>query len=126
MLRFAQHDEKHWPVCLAAAIAALGMIGSKFSSLADQISLRPDVSRALRSTVAFMVPLLLATRGWISFDVSFVAIAAQNIAMVDVRGDYRVRLVLLLGMVAVFSGAAAMGATVAHTITVAVLATGLM
>src|SRR5439155_23481372 len=30
----------------------------KLTFLADQISLRPDVSRALRSTIAFMVPLL--------------------------------------------------------------------
>ena len=36
--------------------------------------------------VAFMVPLLLAARGWLPIDVSFVALAAQNIAMVDVRG----------------------------------------
>src|SRR4051794_34181459 len=101
-------------------------IAAKLASIADTISLRPDVSRALRSTIAFMVPLLLASRGWISFDVSFVAIAAQNIAMVDARGDYRVRLLLLLSMVTVFAGAAAIGSTVAHNTIVAVLATGLM
>src|SRR6185436_431883 len=81
---------------------------------------------AIRATVGFMVPLLLAAGGWISFDMSFVALAAQNIAMVDVRGDYRLRLALLLTMAAVFVGAAAMGATVSDNTTVAVLATGLM
>lgn len=73
-----------------------------------------------------MVPLLLALNGWISFESSLVAIAAQNIAMVDMRGDYRLRLLLLLGMAAVFAGAAAVGATVADNLTVTVLATGLL
>src|SRR5437868_1155434 len=102
------------------------LLRSRFAALAEHASLHPDLGRALRSTIAFMVPLLLAATGWISFDVSFVAIAAQNIAMVDVRGDYRLRLVLVVMMAAVFTGAAALGATVAHDPTVAVLATGLM
>jgi hypothetical protein len=99
---------------------------SKLTHLSDQVTLRPDLNRAVRATVGFMVPLLVALSGLFSFDVSFVAIAAQSIAMVDVRGDYRLRLGLLLTMAAVFAGSAALGATVANNLTVAVLATGLM
>src|SRR5688572_17087705 len=95
-------------------------------AMISDAALQPDLSRALRGTIGFMAPMLLAASGQISFDMSFVAIAAQNIAMVDVRGDYRLRLVLLLAMVAVFTGAAALGATVADDLVVAVLATGLM
>lgn len=102
------------------------MNAALLAPLKDAASLQPDLSRALRATIAFMVPVLLAATGWISFDMSFVAIAAQNIAMVDVRGDYRLRLALLVAMTVVFAGAAALGATVAHNFTVAVLATGLM
>ncbi len=98
----------------------------KLKHALDGATLNPDLSRAVRATIGFMAPLLLAASGWISFDVSFVAIAAQNIAMVDVRGDYRVRLGLLLAMAAVFAGSAALGATVGENLTVAVLATGLM
>lgn len=49
---------------------------SALSRPADRASLKPDLSRGIRAMVAFMAPLLLA---------------AQNIAIVDVRGDYRLR-----------------------------------
>src|ERR1041385_2300864 len=89
---------------------------------ADEAAFSPDLSRAVRATIAFMVPLLLAARGWISIDVSFVALAAQNIAMVDIRGDYRLRFPLVVAMAAVFVGAAALGASVAGHLLAAVLA----
>ncbi len=92
----------------------------------DDAARRPDVSRATRATIAFMVPLLLAARGWINIDVSFVALAAQNIAMVDIRGDYRLRFGLVVAMAGVFVGAAALGASVAGHVAIAVFATGLM
>src|SRR3954462_9942884 len=93
---------------------------------ADEAMHQPDVSRALRATIAFMVPVLLAARGWISVDVSFVALAAQNIAMVDIRGDYRLRFALVMAMAGVFVGAAALGAVVAGHLAAAVIATGAM
>src|SRR5262249_25594031 len=93
---------------------------------ADDAALQPDVSRGVRAAIAFMVPLLLAARGWISIDVSFVALAAQNIAMVDIRGDYRLRFALVVAMAAVFVGAAALGASVAGHAVAAVLAMGAM
>lgn len=99
---------------------------SAFSELTDSATLHPDVGRAVRATVGFMVPLGLAAAGWVSLDVSLVAIAAQNLAMVDLRGDYRLRVALLAAMSLVFTGAAALGATVADAPGVAVLATGLM
>lgn len=94
--------------------------------LSAEASLRPDLSRAVRATVAFMVPLLLAYAGWLRIEVLAVAIVAQNIAMVDVRGDYRLRFALLLSMVAVFAGATALGMLVAHHLVLAVLATAVM
>ena len=94
--------------------------------LSAHASLQPDLSRAVRATVAFMVPLLLASGGWLGFEVLAVAIAAQNIAMVDVRGDYRLRLGLLLAMVGVFVGAAALGAATAGSLLAALAATAVL
>ncbi|MEO6567403.1 MAG: FUSC family protein, partial [Opitutaceae bacterium] len=98
----------------------------KLGEFAEQESLQPDFGRAIRAMVAFMVPLLLAAGGWLPLEVSFVAIAAQNIAMVDVRGAYRLRLALLLAMTAVFGGAASLGALSANNLFVAAIATVLI
>jgi uncharacterized membrane protein YccC len=98
----------------------------RLGQFAESESLQPDLGRALRATVAFMVPLLLAVAGRLPFEVSFVAIAAQNIAMVDVRGAYRVRFALLIAMTAVFVGAAALGTVTANHLYAAVLATVLI
>src|SRR4051794_15879125 len=92
----------------------------------DAAAFQPDLSRGLRATVAFMVPLLLALRGWISLDVSLIALTAQSIALIDVRGDYWFRFALVVAVAAVFTGAAAMGAAVSGQILFAVLAMGLM
>lgn len=98
----------------------------KLVQSAERESLQPDLGRALRSTIAFMVPLLLSAAGWLPLEVSFVAIAAQNIAMVDVHGAYRLRLALLVSMTAVFTGAAALGTAVSHDLTAAAMATVLI
>lgn len=98
----------------------------KFRRLADQESLQPDLGRALRATIAYMVPLLLAVVGWLPIEVSFVALAAQNIAMVDVRGDYRLRLGLLIAMTGVFVGAAALGTISSGHLAAALAATALI
>jgi uncharacterized membrane protein YccC len=90
----------------------------------EDASVQPDFWRAVRATVAFMPPLVIAAVG--SVDLSIVAIAAQNVAMVDVRGDYRLRFALLLAMAGVFCGTAAIGATVADSPGNAILATGLV
>jgi len=98
----------------------------RFARFTERESLQPDLSRALRATVAFMVPLLLAVAGWLPIEVTFVALAAQNIALVDVRGAYRLRFALLLAMTAVFVGAAALGTLTSEHLPAALLATAAM
>ncbi len=96
---------------------------TKLRRFAEQESLQPDLARGLRATVAYMAPVLLAVVGWLPLEVSFVALAAQNIAMVDVRGDYRLRLGLLLAMTAIFVGAAALGTLASGHLAAALVAT---
>jgi uncharacterized membrane protein YccC len=96
----------------------------KLGAFVERESLRPDLGRATRAMLAFLVPLVLAIRGWLPPDVTFAAIAAQNINFVDVRGAYPLRVAILLAMalqltLATWLGTAAAGATVA-----AVVATG--
>lgn len=90
---------------------------------AERQSLQPDFGRGSRAMFAAIVPLLVVVLGGFPLEISFVVIAAQNIAMVDVRGAYRLRLGLLAAMTAVFAGAAALGATASQNIYAAVLAT---
>ena len=71
-----------------------------------------------------MVPLGLALAGWLRFDVAFMAIAAQSIAMVDVRGSYALRFGLLLTMSAILAGAAGLGTLAAGRLGTAVAAVG--
>ena len=80
----------------------------------------------MRATVASMVPLLLAFRGWLPFEVAALTIAAQNIALVDLRGAYPLRLAVLLAMTAVFVGAAALGAAVNGHLAAELAATALL
>ncbi len=96
---------------------------SKLRRLREAESLQPDLGRAMRGTIAYMVPLLLAAADWLPIEVSFMAIAAQNIAMVDVRGDYRFRLGLLAAMTAVFIGAVSLGTVASGNLGAALIAT---
>jgi uncharacterized membrane protein YccC len=96
----------------------------KLGHLADHESLQPDLGRAIRATVAFMVPLLLAAAGRLPLEVTFVALAAQNIAMVDVRGSYTLRFGLLLAMTVILAGSVGLGAVTSNHLLTAVLATG--
>lgn len=96
---------------------------SKLRRFREQESLQPDLGRAIRGTLAYMVPLLLAAADWLPIEVSFVALAAQNIASVDVRGDYRFRLGLLIAMTGVFVGAVSLGTIVSGNLAAALLAT---
>lgn len=73
--------------------------------------LQPDLNRAARSTVAFMVPILAAQWWQLPIEASFAAIAAQSVAQVDVRGSYPLRLSLLLAMTVVLAGATWLGGT---------------
>src|SRR3982750_1310165 len=88
---------------------------TKLLELAEHESLRPDVARAVRSTVAIMVPLLLAAIGVlgqgraIPLEISFVAIAAHATAGVDIRGPYPLRIGFLLAAILVIAGSTALG-----------------
>ncbi|HKB56357.1 MAG TPA: FUSC family protein [Lacunisphaera sp.] len=81
--------------------------------------LQPDLSRALRCTVGFMGPMLAAHWWHLPFEISFAAIAAQNIALVDIRGSYPLRLSLLLVMAAVLAGATWLGSITAGQLGIA-------
>lgn len=56
-----------------------------------------------------MVPILAAHAGWLPIEATFAAIAAQNIALVDIRGPYPLRIGLLLSMAAILSGCTWLG-----------------
>jgi uncharacterized membrane protein YccC len=64
----------------------------------EKESMSPDLNRATRSTVAFMVPLVVISAGWLPLDPAHACIAANTIALVDVRGGYALRLGLLLAI----------------------------
>ncbi len=87
---------------------------------------RSDWARATRATAGFLIPLGLHATVGLPVPVVFAAIAAQNIAMVDVRGDYRLRLMLLGGMIVVLAAAGALGVVAAGQIGWAVVATMLV
>ena len=75
----------------------------------EEQRLQPDINRGLRATVGFM-GAFLATAYWhLPIEASFAAIAAQNIAMVDIRGSYPLRPSLLLAMTAIVAGACWLG-----------------
>jgi uncharacterized membrane protein YccC len=88
--------------------------------------LQPDINRGLRATVGFM-GAFLATVWWdLPVEVSFAAIAAQNIAMVDIRGSYPLRLSLLLAMTAIVAGSCWLGAMTADHLASGMLAMALI
>ena len=96
----------------------------RISRLAERESLRPDFNRALRSTTAIMVPLILGGAGHLPVETTFATLAAQNVAMVDIRGAYSLRFTLLLAMIAVLAGSAGLGGLAAPSLAGAVLAMG--
>ena len=91
--------------------------------LIERESHQPDHGRAWRCMIAFMAPLLLALTGRLPVEVTFAAIAAQSIALVDVRGAYALRFTLLLAMTGIMVGVAGFGALMAHPLAAALVAT---
>lgn len=89
-------------------------------------TLRPDLGRAVRATIAFMLPLLLAAAGWLPLPAAFVALAAQNVAMIDVRGSYALRFGLLLAMITALAASAGIGSLASGNLAAAVICTGVM
>ena len=107
-------------------IEAAKALGSGLRRFTAREWLDPSASRALRATVVFMAPLLLATLGVISATQGVLAaFAAHAIATLDVRGAYALRLSLLMGITGVLVGAAWLGAQ-SSSLLLAVLGTGLV
>ncbi|QJE96007.1 FUSC family protein [Luteolibacter luteus] len=105
-----------------SAVAPGGLI----QRIAEQESLRPDLNRAIRGTVAFMVPLLASYYGGVKIDPAFACIAAHTISLVDVRGAYSFRLGLLLGMTMVLVIAVVLGTLGSTSLPLALLGTVLV
>ena len=75
----------------------------------EEQRLQPDINRGLRATVGFM-GAFFATAWWLGpVEASFAAIAAQNVAMLDIRGSYPLRLGLLLVTTALYAGSCWLG-----------------
>ncbi len=88
--------------------------------------LQPDLNRAARATVAFMGPLLAAHWWQLPVEASFAALAAQNIAIIDVRGSYPLRFSLMLVMTAVLAGATWLGSITSTDLPLALCAVVLL
>lgn len=106
---------------MAGPISWMGL-----SHRAEQESLRPDLGRAIRCTVALMGPLLVATVGHLPVEAAFAALAAQNVAMLDVRGAYALRASLLLAVTAILAGCAGLGGLLGSHLPLAVAAMALV
>ena len=87
---------------------------------------RPDLARATRATAGIIVPLLLAETGQIPLHVIFAAIAAQNVAMADVRGSYSLRLAILSSGALLLGLAAALGSISSQHLWMALLFAAVM
>ncbi|MES2440204.1 MAG: FUSC family protein [Verrucomicrobiota bacterium] len=100
--------------------------GPRFANFFERESLRPDLNRAIRSTIAFLIPLIAAQMGWLRIDPVHACITAQTIAMVDVRGAYSLRLGLLLSMTAVLTASVLLGRLGVDGLEIALPATALV
>lgn len=98
----------------------------KLSRLAERESLRPDLGRGLRCMLGTMVPISLSLAGNLPVEVVFAALAAQSIALVDVRGAYSLRFTLLLAMAGILAAVSALGALAAEPAAAALGATVLI
>jgi uncharacterized membrane protein YccC len=83
------------------------MIGAPSSSrlrgLVEHSVLTTDVARALRSSLAFAGVWIICLLNGQAIAAVFAAMVAMNLALVDVRGDYLVRLAILLTMTVVLA-----------------------
>ncbi|WP_438482181.1 FUSC family protein [Oleiharenicola lentus] len=98
----------------------------KWRDYVERERLQPDLSRAMRATLGFMGPMLAVQFWHLPVEASFAAIAAQNIAMVDVRGSYPLRLSLLLAMTAVLAGSVWLGGVAGDTLLYALVVTAIV
>lgn len=95
--------------------------------LFEQSVLTTDVARALRSSLVMAAAWTVCLLTGHGMAAMVVAPTAQNVAMVDVRGDYRSRLVILLALtlvmaMSVFAGTVTGDNALAATLTIGALA----
>ncbi len=95
----------------------------RFANFFERESLKPDLTRAVRSTTAFMIPLLVLHFGWLRLDPLFACVAAHTVALLDVRGAYSFRLGLMLVLTAVLTISVALGWLAADHLGLALVAT---
>ncbi|QIF00879.1 FUSC family protein [Roseimicrobium sp. ORNL1] len=88
--------------------------------------LTTDVARALRSSLAMAGAWSLCLITGNPWAVIVAAPAAQNVAMLDVRGDYRARAAILLVLIAVLGCSAWAGAVAGNHLITAVLGIGVL
>src|SRR6478672_2866534 len=97
---------------------------ARAAQLEERATLQPDLARALRATVAFIGPLVLAAAVGHPHAAAFAAPAGLTLALTDLRGPYRERFAVALTMAVVMSGAAVLGIVVAGSLPLAVLMMG--
>jgi uncharacterized membrane protein YccC len=98
----------------------------RFAKFFKRESLRPDLNRAVRSTSAFMIPLLAIELGGVRLDPVHACIAAHTISLIDVRGAYGFRLGLMLAVAAVLTASVQLGGLGADQLLIAAAATVLI
>ncbi|MGC4074032.1 MAG: FUSC family protein [Nibricoccus sp.] len=87
------------------------------------LALRSDLTRATRGVISFLGPLLLAQILQAPPEFALAAIAAQNLAFFEVRGDYRLRFAVVGCALLVLTGAAALGAATSSPFALALAST---
>lgn len=98
----------------------------RIANFFERQSLRPDLNRAVRSTVAFMIPMIAIHFGWLKLNPVHACIAAHTVTLIDVRGAYAFRFALLLAVTAVLAGSVLLGVWGADQLAVALAATALI
>ena len=94
--------------------------------LMEQLALRPDVSRALRETIALGVPLMVCHALGRPSDAPYVAMATQTIALHDLRGAYAMRLAIAATMTLIVAASALLGVLAGGSVVTATATMGLM
>jgi len=92
----------------------------------EHVELRVDLTRAVRASFAFAVPLLVYHRLNQPAEALFVSMAALNLSLPDLRGAYRVRLGILMTITVVAAASALLGVATAGNLAGAIVAMGIV
>ncbi|MDB6053644.1 MAG: hypothetical protein JWN25_1167 [Verrucomicrobiales bacterium] len=86
------------------------------TDLIERLALNPDLAKGLRAAISILVPLLVFHSLGRSGEALFVAMAALNLSLPDLRGAYGVRLTLLATMLLVAASSVVLGAMAASMV----------